>query len=449
MLGRPGEPRGRMVDINLLAEIGVPRRGLSTYFVYIPWVLAALGVLLLVFLFLERGNVSAKLSNVKSKVAEAEARSRVLILPPEVRELQARVEATKKRLSSIQSVSTDVKARQWPWDSIVQIISDLKPEGIHLRTITQKETSTIILEGDADTEAFVVAYAGALRQSKLFSAVSIQSIATEKVPLEQTPVVVRPGLPPSFVPSLPLSPTPTASPTAVPTPAFDYVVVSTNRYSIPGGHEGNLIKGWVLDESGAPVEGLTSQLSSCCPQWSTQYPRDFDLPSPGTFEFLVERGTFSVEILNAAEGRGQIASGLTTEDQGTDEHFEWQVVFQKVTDGPVMPPRRPPASASPPTPAPTPTFVPTPGGTPVLGPAAPSAPQGTPKAAPTSTSTPVPTPTATHTPTPTSTAPPSPTPTATAIFGPAVATSPTAVPTKEVIRFTIVLTLRTLEETKR
>lgn len=168
-----------MVDIDLLPQIYIPRQAISFDIERALWALSALAVLLIGLQVLQFRVTSAELSGLKTKVSEAEVRSKVLVLPREVKELQDRLDNSKKRLAGAENASTEVLARQLPWVALLRPISDLKPDGINLRSISEKEDGTIGVEGRAESEGAVVKYAGVLRLSNLFSDVTIQSLTTK------------------------------------------------------------------------------------------------------------------------------------------------------------------------------------------------------------------------------------------------------------------------------
>jgi len=200
-----------------------------------------------------------------------------------------------------------------------------------------------------------------------------------------------------------MTPTPTASPTptATPTPSLDYVVISRGFTDFPNEHDQNdTIKGKVVDLNNTLVPGLRFRVYSCCPDWSAEFPRDWEPVSDGSFEFAFStRGNYTMQVLS---GRAELVTDLFTGDfKGTRI---WELVFQKTTPG--APP--PPVFTA------TPTVVGTATPTPTAGAATPT-PTGTRTTTPTptvtATFTPTPTPTITATPTSTAT----PTPTATSV----------------------------------
>lgn len=440
MLGRDQEPQRRMVDIDLLPQIYVPRgrftyRGQALDREKLAWGLAAVGALLLGFWFMEWNAIAAQLVEVEKSITIADARRREVRIDPAVVALQDKLQVAKRRLEGVEKDSGDILDRQWPWGRILQRLVDLKPEPVRLSSLAQMEQGTLTLEGTAESQAVVVAYAGRLRQSGLFTEVAIPSLATKLVPVDAVAPGGAFGSGPPGIPSfIPPSRSPAGALMATPTPALDYLVASTTRISRPGSGRDHEITGQALDRFGRPVAGVSFRVSSCCPVWSADFPPRFDPAAPGTFQFFVGPGTFTVQVLNVAPGRSQEAIQLHTADAGPAESFEWHIIFQKITDAPVVP--APPALAL----TPTPTFVPTPSGTPVLGPPAAAAsrpgvpatpaPPGLPSATPTPNTELVATPGTTLAVAPTAAASP----------------SPTAVPMREVMGFSLRLTLRPVEQ---
>lgn len=96
----------------------------------------------------------------------------------------------------------------------------------------------------------------------------------------------------------------------------------------------NVIKGKVIDKEGKLIPGLKFRVQSCCPEWSTDYPRPIDPPSDGTFEFLVGKWKFDVSILNV---RAEAAAGLDTSVPNFTGYHVWEITFQKVTSDPPAP----------------------------------------------------------------------------------------------------------------
>lgn len=156
------------------------------------------------------------------------------------------------------------------------------------------------------------------------------------------------------------TPTPTTSPTprATPTPIFDYSVISQAFTDFPNERDQNdTVKGKVVDLSNALVPGLRFRISSCCPAWSTEYPREWEPPSDGTFEFaLTTTGIFKLEVLS---GRAQAATGLFT-DGGFKGARVWEITFQKLTQGTLSTPTPTVVTTVTPTPTRSGTATPTP-----------------------------------------------------------------------------------------
>lgn len=180
MLGRPSDIRGRMVDIDLLPQVYVPRQRIPLDIERVSWLLSLLMVLLLGPQLLGIRNISAELGSLKTSVAEAEVRSKIFIVPREVKELQDRLDSTQKQLAGAEKASMEVLNIQLPWVTLMRPVSDLKPAGVSLGSFTQKEAGIITVEGRADSEPAIVTYAGRLRMSNLFSEVVIQSITAQE-----------------------------------------------------------------------------------------------------------------------------------------------------------------------------------------------------------------------------------------------------------------------------
>lgn len=180
MLGRPSDIRGRMVDIDLLPQVYVPRQRIPLDIERISWLLSLLMVLLLGPQLLGIRNISAELGSLKTKVSEAEVRSKIFIVPREVKELQDRLDSAQKQLAGAEKASIEVLDLQLPWVTLMRPVSDLKPAGVSLGSFTEKEAGTITVEGRADSEQAIVTYAGRLRMSNLFSEVAIQSITAQE-----------------------------------------------------------------------------------------------------------------------------------------------------------------------------------------------------------------------------------------------------------------------------
>ena len=400
-----------MVDIDLLPQVYMPRRVLT-----IPlnlervfWALAALGVAAGGLQLMNRNTMNDQLTAVQDEIAAAEIRVRVAAVPPEVRALQDRVTATERLAEGLQRDAGTIQGLQRPWGRIVNLLVNLKPEGVQLTAVTQNESDALRLEGTTENEGAAVGYAARLRDSSLFSEVSIQSLVAKQAPITPTPPSVG-GIviSPSAVPAAP-----------TPTPTLDYVLLSATRSVREDGGPFHHIRGRVIDRFQRPLAGVSLQISSCCPVWTAQSPQPTGFLAPGEFEFFaIGPGVFTVRMLDALPGRSQAATQLLTEDAAPGVYFQWDLVFQRLTDLP--------AAAL----TVTPTYVPTPAGTPVLG-------------------LPIPNKTATvAVPTPVATSSPA-TPTALAVVVQpgaglqpvGAATSPTAVATKTEISFTILLTL--------
>lgn len=394
------------MDIDLLPQVYMPRRVLA-----IPlnlervfWALAALGVAAGGLQLMNRTTMNAQLTTVQDEIAAAEIRVRVASVPPEVRALQDKVTATERLATGLQRDVGTIQGLQRPWGRIVSLLVNLKPEGVQLTAVTQNESGALRLEGTTENEGAAVRYAARLRDSSLFSEVSIQSVVAKQAPITPTPPSVG-GI--GF------------SPLATPTPTLDYVLLSATRSVREDGGPFHHIRGRVIDRFRRPLVGVSLQISSCCPVWTAQSPQPPGFLAPGEFEFFaLGPGVFTVRMLDALPGRSQAATQLSTADAAPGVYVQWDLVFQRLTD-------LPPAALTV-----TPTYVPTPAGTPVLG-------------------LPIPIKTATvAVPTPAATSAPA-TPTARAVVVQpgaelqpvGAATSPTAVATKTEISFTILLTL--------
>ncbi|MDO8689051.1 MAG: hypothetical protein Q7R39_03415 [Dehalococcoidia bacterium] len=203
------------------------------------------------------------------------------------------------------------------------------------------------------------------------------------IPAPTATPTLTPG--PSPTPTATSTPLGTATPTATPTPSVDYAVVSRGFTDfINENYLNSIIGGRVIDPNNNPVPGLSFRLSSCCPDWSAVYPREWDPPSDGNFSFTVtSQGNYTLQILN---GVAQAVTDLST--GGFRGYRVWDITFLKTRVGTPTP------LIYTATPTPTGTVTPTPTGS----------------VTPTPTGTVTPTPTGSVTPTPTFTFTPTPIP---------------------------------------
>lgn len=165
-----------MIDIDLLPQIRTSKTTLPFKAEWLFWGFALIAAASLGFLYVDMGNISAKLDGISAQVAEAEVRSKVLIPPREVRDLQDALQAAEKQLAGLERAGTEISSSQRHSVTLMQPVSGLAPAGIYLTLLTSQEDGTILVQGEADNESAIIGYAGRLQLSGLFTEVRIQSI---------------------------------------------------------------------------------------------------------------------------------------------------------------------------------------------------------------------------------------------------------------------------------
>ncbi|MBI2848995.1 MAG: PilN domain-containing protein [Chloroflexi bacterium] len=393
--------RPRLVDLNILPAEYLRPAITSTHLLFFFLILA--GAYLSYFFAQEQLSRMEEISYLQGRLQKAQqAAAQLKAQEPEGNRLRGLLDEAQKKLQPLEKDRQALALRQVRWSQILNIIQRAASADITLDSIAQGG-SQVTLKGSAGSYVSATQYGDRLRESNLFSSVSIQLIslasgpstgATLPPPPPGTPLPIpipTPIPPITFTPAVPLTPTPTPRPTPTttpisplvltptstptslrtptpiftptrtstptasptPTPAFDYIVLKKERTAYPGPDDlNNVIRGRVINLIGEPVPGLKFRLSTCCPAWSAEYPRSLDPSSNGTFEFTVNRGNFILEITGQ---RAQQVTDLSTDVFSFKGYHVWEVVFQ-TTFGPPFPT---------PTPIPTPTESSTP--TPALG----------------------------------------------------------------------------------
>ncbi len=365
--------RPRLVDLNLVPP-EFRRRPLPLLTTGLS--LLTLGsVLLLYVIFYAKTYSDLEVSRLSTRVSQA--RTVVQTATGDPASL-----AEREKLRAMRDDYQVLAERQIHWGDVYQTIGDVPP-GVILKSASQAGFG-VTVDGSAINSAAAASYVDQLRNSGLFVNASIQMRPASGPVVFATPTVVPspPGPPtgatppraPLVGPPTPVRapptpyPTPrsrsaaspstpsatptitrTRTPTATSTPAYDFVLVSSQQLPASNPYAGTSdIRGTVLDKDGKAFPGVVLQIDSeGSPPWSATKTTDQD----GSFDFAVTHGKFKVYPLS---GRPQPAVDLYTGADGVPGVYNYQLVFKATFTGSI-----PPTVVGTATATPTSTIVPT------------------------------------------------------------------------------------------
>jgi Tfp pilus assembly protein PilN len=371
--------RPRLIDLNLIpAEYR--RRPFPLLTTGLG--LLVLGSLLLLYaVFYAKTYSDLEVSRLATRVSQAQAIVQTANGNPTALAQQEKLRAMSKDYQTLAE-------RQIHWGDVFQTIADVPP-GVVLKSVGQAGFG-ITINGSAIDQATAARYVDQLRNSGLFVNAAIQmrpasgpvafTTPTPTPTRSGPPATTTPPVAPIAKPPTPASapsasyPTPrppptaapttprytstvtrTSTPTATPTPAFDFVLVSSQQLPASNPLAATTdIRGTVLDKNGKAFPGVPLEIDSeGSPAWSATTTSAQD----GSFDFSVTHGKFKVYPLS---GRSQPALDLYTGADGVPGVFNYQLEFRATFSGTI-----PPTVVGTPTDTPTETVIPTSTPTPI------------------------------------------------------------------------------------
>lgn len=394
-------PRAQFIDLNL-----VPPEYRRREF---PYVTAGLALLLVGLLVLLYSLLYAKtygdyeIQALSTRVAEGQAVVQTATGDPAAL-------ARREQLRAMRDDYQALKPRQVAWGDVFQVIA-AAPPGIIVRDVSQSGFG-VTITGSAQSQSAAARYLDQLRGSDLFVNATLQvnpssapfpttasiqptppvppaappglapvnptSAPPTTAPIQpaqppsappSNPPPVRPTQPPAIVPpTLPPATatprpsitatgtvTPTLTPPTSPTPAFAWVLRSSQQVPASSANAAvSDIKGTVVDLNNQPVAGITLEIDSEAGGWSAQTTSRSD----GSFDFSVTHGKFQVYVVG--DGSSQIAVDLYTGADGVPGVYGYLLTFQKTFSG-----LTPPANLGTSVPTLTPSLTPSPSPSPI------------------------------------------------------------------------------------
>jgi Tfp pilus assembly protein PilN len=338
------EHRPRPIDLNLLPPEYRRRTGAGLAPVFALVLLALLvGALAILQLRLRSED---ELARWNARLSRAQTtRAALAVVDTTAQEYQGKIASLQQQLDTMQADYHDLAQRRVSWSQVYQAILAAAPADMGLSSIQQRNYQ-VLLQGTGSSDTSITGFAQKLGGSPLFASVVIQSI-NESPPGSGLPPIgagpppvlpAQPTAPPAPQPTntpppmptvtvLPPVPSPTprppvASPTPAPPPAGEFRVVDSIRTTIPGNVDRySIIRGKVVDETNAPVRGITVRL--------TGEGVSEDKPaSDGSFEFQVpKKGVYTVTLVGV---RSDAASGLSTNVPGVTGFHVWDITFKRL-----------------------------------------------------------------------------------------------------------------------
>ncbi|MBI5671455.1 MAG: PilN domain-containing protein [Chloroflexi bacterium] len=196
----------RSVETDTAPEQAAPGRSSRL----ILWlILVSLGILFLT-LFLVSTTIKQDIPALETRLAEVqETLASTPPVPPEQQTLTANLLDLRGQEQVLESVRDNLTAQHINWPAAMAAIASYDPAQMSVTGLTQTD-SQVIINGQANDEAVVIAYADSLRQSEQFNQVTVQSITLQTLPTS-TPAPT-PTLATTPDPAIPTLPPPTPSP---------------------------------------------------------------------------------------------------------------------------------------------------------------------------------------------------------------------------------------------
>ncbi len=179
-----GEVAGSLINLNALPKALQPEKPKASRII-LP-VAAAVGVLILVFIWLQGRNTAAETADINSQIAARNAsttrikdettaiKDQTTQLQNQVSPLEAQIAATETNLAGYNNVINNMADSREMMNNNVHMVWSLVPAKVTLNSVDVRDSGFI--QGVADTESSIFVYARSLKDSGIYPSVVIQSI---------------------------------------------------------------------------------------------------------------------------------------------------------------------------------------------------------------------------------------------------------------------------------
>lgn len=146
------------------------------------WLVILSFMLLLLPLYLISTTIQQDISTLESELTDLQATLAYTPPPvPEEEALRQSLDEARSLLNLLQPLGNELTAGHINWPETIAVIGAYDQRHIELTTLTQTE-NRLIVNGRAEDETAVMAYADVLQESNLFERVIVQSITMRDVP---------------------------------------------------------------------------------------------------------------------------------------------------------------------------------------------------------------------------------------------------------------------------
>jgi type IV pilus assembly protein PilM len=186
------EVAGSLINLNALPKAFQPERPKASR-VILP-VAAGVGVLILVFVWLQGRNAVSDTASVNSQIALENSRitqvnseiattkGQITQLQSQVKPLEDQIKITEASATTFTSLVDNMTNSRNTTNTNAKQIWALVPSDLSLNSVDLRDVASI--QGEAPSETTIFSYARALKDSKIYSSIVIQSIALNEQDVE-------------------------------------------------------------------------------------------------------------------------------------------------------------------------------------------------------------------------------------------------------------------------
>jgi type IV pilus assembly protein PilM len=186
------EVTGSLINLNALPKAFQPERPKASR-VILP-VAAGVGVLILVFVWLQGRNSVSDTASVNSQIALENSRitqvnseiattkGQITQLQSQVKPLEDQIKTTEASATTFTNLVDNMTNSRNTTNTNAKQIWDLVPSDLKLTSVDLRDVASI--QGEAPSETTIFSYARALKDSKIYSSIVIQSIALNEQDVE-------------------------------------------------------------------------------------------------------------------------------------------------------------------------------------------------------------------------------------------------------------------------